>query len=85
VKIAFVLVLLLPLAQLVPGCDREPGQPEVIGWVEAKRFDPSGGEFILVINGHDYAAPFPFWQQVQVGDLVKQQGGVWSIVRRRGA
>jgi hypothetical protein len=54
----------------------------VIGWVEAKYDRAVDPQHVVVINGIEYAVPEDFFLRVGVGDLVKKQGGTWTIVRR---
>lgn len=85
-KLLLVAVLVVAAAQMFPSCGgQDQGSTDLIGWVEAKRFDRADGVFMLTINGHEYVAPFSFWQTVRVGDLVKWDGTTWSIVRRAGS
>jgi hypothetical protein len=81
-----VLLLVFPLAavaQVLPSCDGSPGGgPTVIGWVEAKYDRAVDPQHVVVINGIEYPVPVDFFLRVGVGDLVKKQGGIWTIVRR---
>ncbi len=83
-RITLLLVALTTIAQIVPSCggggdDEGAG---VVGWVEMKKVEPGAHAFILVINSTDYEVPGYFWQQVEVGDLVKWDGRTWKIVKR---
>lgn len=81
-----VLLLVFSLttvAQILPSCDGGPGGgPTVIGRVEEKYDRAADPQHVLVINGTEYAVPQDFFTRVGVGDLVKRQGGIWTIVRR---
>ncbi len=83
-RIALLLVVLTATAQVFPSCggggdDEGAG---LVGWVEAKKVESAGHAYILVINSTDYEVPGYFWQQVDVGDLVKWDGRTWTIVKR---
>lgn len=81
-----VLLLVFSLtavAQILPSCDGRPGgEPTVIGRVEDKYARASDPQHVVVINGIEYAVPLDFFMRVEAGDLVKMQGGIWTIVRR---
>ncbi len=79
-KIAVLMVLFVSLAQVLPSCDGRP--TAVIGYVEEKRVDRRTGDFIIVVNSAEYNVPSVFWQQVNVGDLVKWDGTTWTIVKK---
>ncbi len=86
------VVALLSVAQIIPSCGRGPGSSdepsvssaaEVIGWVDEKHTRNSETlPNIIVINLIAYGVPHDFWLTVSVGDLVKYEGGKWSIVRK---
>jgi hypothetical protein len=85
------VVALLAVAQILPSCgDRTgsdeqgtPQQPQVIGWVDEKMTRlTETSPYLIVINQVEYGVPYEFWVTVNVGDLVKYQNGMWSIVRR---
>lgn len=80
--VVLVVLGLTALAQAFPSC----GSSEVIviGWVEAKFRSPFHDAYIIEINNVEYSVPQDFWELVGVGDLVKFEGGVWKIVRKRG-
>jgi hypothetical protein len=81
-----VALLATTLAQVFPSCDGGGGGgPRVIGWVEAKYARAVDPQYVIVINGIEYAVPDDFFFRVEVGDLVKYEGGVWTIVRRAGS
>lgn len=83
-KVVLLLVFsLTTVAQIFPSCEGRPGgEPTVIGWVEAKYARASDPQHVVVINGTEYPVPEDFFILVDVGDLVKNQGGIWTIVRR---
>jgi hypothetical protein len=84
------VVALLAVAQILPSCGRTgsdeqgtPQQPQVIGWVDEKMTRlTETSPYLIVINQVEYGVPYEFWVTVNVGDLVKYQNGMWSIVRR---
>ena len=85
-KVLLVTFLVTSLAQIVPSCGgsdtSRPGGALVIGTVESKRlFNPERAYTITVLST-EYEVPYAFWQQVNVGDLVRWDGTVWTIVRR---
>lgn len=85
IKVVVLASLLISLAQMLPSCGGgEDSGPVVIGWVEAKHRDASADAWEVVINGAYYDVPAYFWDQVRVGDLVKWDGKVWTIVKRAG-
>jgi len=83
-KVALLVVLATTLAQTFPSCGGEE-KTELVGWVEAKRVDAFGRGFLVVINYVEYEVPGYFYQQVEVGDLVKWDGMTWTIVKKRNA
>jgi len=85
-KVVLFVVLTTTLAQAIPSCGGGGDEPtQVVGWVEAKRLDPSNHTFLLVINSAEYEVPGYFYQQVEIGDLVKWDGTTWTIVKKRNA
>ena len=84
-KAVMLVALATTLAQAVPSCGGGDEPTQVIGWVEAKRIDSSSHDFLLVINSVEYAVPGYFYQQVEIGDLVKWDGMTWTIVKKRNA
>ncbi|MDR7426437.1 MAG: hypothetical protein QN152_13280 [Armatimonadota bacterium] len=80
-----VALVATTLAQVLPSCDGGGGGPKVIGWVEAKYARAADPQYVVVINGIEYAVPDDFFFKVEVGDLVKYEGGVWTIIRRAGS
>ena|SRR2546422_6295735 len=83
-KVVLLVTLATTLAQAFPSCGGEE-KTELVGWVEAKRVDAFGRDFLLVINSVEYQVPGYFYQQVEVGDLVKWDGTTWTIVKKRNA
>ncbi len=93
VKVLAVVALVVVL-QIIPSCGgAKPsddsssvgsGKPAVvIGWVDEKRTDPRETvPWLVVINSQGYGVPYAFWRQVSIGDLVKYDGEVWTIVRK---
>lgn len=81
-KFLLVAALLVTVTQIMPSCD---GGSEVVGWIEEKYIDRSapGGRYMIVINTVHYEVPFAFWENADVGDLVKYDGRQWTIVRKR--
>ncbi|MBM3469658.1 MAG: hypothetical protein FJX73_02555 [Armatimonadetes bacterium] len=77
VKVLAVLAL-LAVAQIIPSCGS--GQP-VIGTVDAK-WVSRDDEKIIVIDHVEYTVPYTFWNQVDVGDLVKRTDKGWTIIRK---
>lgn len=87
VKVMLVVFLATSLAQIVPSCGGGsgtslPGGAVVIGTVEAKRVSQAERSYSIFVLATEYDVPFVFWQQVNVGDLVRWDGTVWTIVRR---
>jgi predicted thioesterase len=85
VKGLLLVALAMTLAQVFPSCGGDEGATAVVGWVEAKHIDPTAHGFTLTINSADYDVPGYFFQQVEVGDLVKWDGKVWTIVKKHNA
>lgn len=82
-KAILLVVLFATLAQAIPSCG---GDEAIIGFVDEKHKLEEGGTptYILVVNRVEYNVPPWFWNQVGVGDIVKFDKGVWSIVRKAG-
>jgi hypothetical protein len=83
VKALLVVVLAVSVAQFIPSCD-STGGASVVGWVDAKYYHGARESFVVVINNVEYNVPDDFYYLVGIGDLVKSEGGIWSIVRKRG-
>ncbi len=81
--ILLVVVLSVSVAQVLPSCGMG-SEREIVGWVEAKYYHGRRQSYVVVINNTEYNVPDDFYDQVEVGDLVKYAGGVWTIVRKRG-
>lgn len=77
------LVILLVVFAQVPSCG---GETSIVGYVEEKHQIQESGRptYVIVINKVEYSVPLWFWNQVGIGDLVKFEGGVWTIVRKAG-
>ncbi len=84
IKVVVLASLLISLAQVFPSCSGEDSGPVVIGWVEGKHRDAAFDASEIVINSVSYDVPTYFWDQVRVGDLVKWDGKVWTIVKGAG-
>ena len=87
-KITLLVLLMVTVAQL-PSCGSLSGGPEtIVGYVEEKYRLPleegAGVKPFILIGGTDYEVPMNFWLQVRVGDLVRRENGIWTIVRRSG-
>ena len=83
-RVMLLVVLATTLAQAFPSCGGGEAT-EVVGWVDAKRIEASNRAFLIVINYVEYEVPGYFYQQVEVGDLVKWDGTTWTIVKKRNA
>ena len=83
-KIALFVFMVTVLAQVFPSCGEDTGTV-VVGWVEAKRVDRTNDSYVIVINNAGYDVPPFFWNEVRVGDLVKWDGLVWTIVKKAAA
>jgi len=79
---AFVMIIVgaLALAQVFPSCGGE--ERTVVGWIERKFPYPVRNAYIIVINDVEYDVPPEFYEEVRIGDLVKFEHGLWTIVRR---
>jgi hypothetical protein len=87
-KIVLLVALATTVAQALPSCGGGDATTEgtgVVGWIEAKRIEQSNHAYLLVINSVEYEVPGYFYQQAEVGDLVKWDGTTWTIVRKRNA
>ncbi len=84
IKVLLVVFLAVTLAQFAPSC-QGTGR-EVIGWVDAKYYLAKRQSYVIVINNVEYDVPDDFYDQVQIGDLVKRdpQTGMWTILKKRG-
>jgi len=87
VKISLLVLLAVTVAQL-PSCGSISGPDTIVGYVEEKiRLPLDDGAAVrpfILIGGTDYEVPMEFWMRVRVGDLVKRENGIWTIVRRAG-
>jgi len=84
VKVLLVVVLAVAVAQFAPSCGGERTGGDVVGWIDAKYYHGGRQSFVVVINNVEYNVPDDFYYLAEVGDLVKSEGGLWSIVRKRG-
>jgi hypothetical protein len=84
VKVLLVVVLAVSLAQFFPGCGESRTGGDVIGWVADKFYHGGRQSYVVVINNVEYNVPDDFYWLVQVGDLVKSEGGLWTIVKKKG-
>jgi len=75
----FVVVGLLSVfaADISTGC----GQDYVYGQVTQKINAGHEQNSTIMVNGQPYEVPSDFYQQVQVGDMVKFNGKEWTIVK----
>ncbi len=87
-KILLAVILATAVAQ-VPGCGNifgTGGDETIIGYVEEKYIAPdfqgSPAKPWIVVNGKDYMVPWEFYRKVDVGDIVKHERGIWSIVKK---
>ncbi len=84
-KALLVVVLAVSLAQFAPSCGLGGhGEAVIIGWVADKYYHGGRESFVVVINNVEYNVPDDFYYLVDIGDLVKNEGGIWSIVKKRG-
>jgi len=83
VKVLLVVFLAVSVAQFAPSCESRTGG-SVVGWVDAKYYHGGRESFVVVINNVEYNVPDDFYYLVEVGDLVKSDGGIWTIVKKRG-
>ncbi len=81
IKLVLLAVALLSIAQIAPSCGGDQSAT-VIGWVEAKGYDRFSGDYSVTILAQDYQVPWAFFQEVKVGDLVKWDGKVWTILKK---
>ena len=80
-----LVVLLFAVAQ-VQACGNlfAGGDDTVIGYVEDKYVAPEfvGPQPHIVVNAQDYTVPWDFYRKVDVGDIVKREKGIWTIVKK---
>jgi hypothetical protein len=80
--LVFVALLSLLAADISVGCG---AQAYVYGPVSQKYSPvPSEPNAQILISGQAYEVPMSFYNQVQVGDVVRFNGRAWSIVQRHG-
>ncbi len=76
-------LLLVVFADLIPSCESQ--SRVVLGWVEDKYIESEAGTlYVIVVDRAPYYVPYPFYQDVKVGDKVRYDGRKWEIVQRRG-
>jgi|SRR5215469_2228325 len=81
--VVFVAILSLLAADVSVGCG---ANAYVYGPVEQKYTTGSDeGEKLILIGGQTYQVPPTFFAEVSVGDTVKYNGRVWTVVKRAGA
>ncbi|HXF82772.1 MAG TPA: hypothetical protein VNN19_08475 [bacterium] len=80
--ILLVAILAIAVAQVLPSCGGE--ERTITGWVEAKYWHGRRQSYVIVINNVEYNVPDAFYDEVEVGDLVKRENGIWTIVRKKG-
>lgn len=80
--VLLVVMLAISIAQILPSCDGS--SRTIIGWVEGKYYHIARDTGVIVINNVEYNVPDDFYALVEIGDLVKNEGGNWTIVRKRG-
>lgn len=76
-----VVVAMLLVAQIVPSCGSGPSSRQVIGTVEAKWISLEGWPMVTV-DLVEYTVPIAFWNDINIGDLVKRTDTGWSVIRR---
>jgi hypothetical protein len=79
-----VVLLSISLAQILPSCEGGASRT-VVGWVEDKYYHGRRQSYVVVINNVEYNVPDDFYALVEVGDLVKSEGGIWTVVRKKGS
>lgn len=85
-KLALAAVLMIAIAQM-PSCNMSSGENEsIVGYVEDKYMAPEnvGPQPYILIGGTEHRVPMHFWREVQVGDLVKFENGIWRVLRKVG-
>lgn len=80
--VLLVVFLAITVAQILPSCDGNP--KTIIGWVDDKYYHGRRQSYVIVINNVEYSVPDDFYDLVDIGDLVKNEGGIWTIVRKKG-
>jgi hypothetical protein len=82
-----LLVVLVTVAAQTQGCNPFAGGDEtIIGYVEQKFAAPDleggGPRPTIMIDGREYVVPWKFYRVVSIGDIVKREKGIWSIVKK---
>lgn len=85
-KILMVPLLLLVAAQL-PSCGGigQIQQGPLVGFVDDKYIggNEAGNPVpFIIIGASEYIVPMSFYRQVGIGDLVRWENGLWTIVRK---
>ena len=80
--VLLVVMLATAVAQILPSC--EGSSRTIIGWVDDKFYHGRRASYVVVINNVEYNVPDDFYALVEIGDLVKNEGGIWTIVKKRG-
>jgi len=80
--VLLAVLLAVAAAQILPSCGGT--ERTITGWVEAKYYHSRRQSYVVVINNIEYTVPDDFYDQVDIGDLVKYENGAWKIVRKRG-
>lgn len=75
----FVAILSLLAADVSVGCG---AKAYVYGPVTQKFSTSIQEDHLILVNGQSYSVPYDFFQRVQVGDTVRFNGSVWSIVSK---
>jgi len=82
-SVLLMVFLVVSVAQFMPSC--EGTSRPLVGWVEDKFYHGRRSAYVVVINNVEHNVPDDFYDMVEIGDLVKREGGVWSIVRKKGS
>lgn len=75
--LVFVGLLSVFVADISTGC----GQDYVYGKVTQKINIGHEGDNTIMVNDQPYQVPLNFFEQVQVGDMVRFDGKDWSIAK----
>lgn len=82
--VLLIVFLAVSAAQFMPSCEGGAAST-LVGWVDAKYYHGRRQSYVIVINNIEHSVPDDFYDMVEVGDLVKREGGIWSIVRKKGS
>ncbi len=80
--VLLVVFLAVSFAQILPSCGSDRSDVTVIGWVDDKYWHGGRQSYVVVINNVEYNIPDDFYDFVEIGDLVKNEGGIWTIIRK---